>query len=298
MIKRETYRKLQTKAQDSKGASRYKIQLSNMLTRQWPIYIPSFNRANNLTTRELDRWGIQHATVWKANDPTEVKYEPKASHLRIEVDDNTLSSVKQRNAALDHAEENGNRYAWILDDNIRTFRLLSANRKIHVGGDAFALVEKMIDKLGNVAIGGMEYTHHLRPHVVKPVFAANRLIYSAMLVRTDYRFEGLYNEDVDICLRAMINGHGTFRTNCVNADKVPTGRAKGGNEKLYSGLGHIRKTVALRRKYPDLVNIVQKYGRYAHQCKWDKVPDPEITENGKVEDVFFNYMESAIVRNR
>ena len=296
-MNRDTYRKLQGKSETSKGASRFKIQLSNSLPIRYPIYIPTFDRPNNLTSRELSRLKVPHTVVKKTHDPTEFKHKSESVERFIDVDDRTFSSTEQRNAALDDAQKNGHEYAWLFDDNIRTFRLLSEGRKIHVGRDAISLVEQMMACCENVAIGGMEYTHHLRPNMKKPAFMMNRLIYSAMLVRVDYRFEGLWNEDVDICIRAMQNGHGTFKTNCVTCDKVPTGRAKGGNQKLYSGKGHIRKTVYLRRKYPDMVNIVNKYGRYAHQMKWDNVPNPEILVDGiEPQDIFFDYMASARVK--
>ena len=131
-----------------------------------------------------------------------------------------------------------------------------------------------------------------------PMYRVNRLIYSAMLVRVDYRFEGEYNEDADLCLRALIAGHATFKTNCITAEKVPTGRSKGGNEKLYSGLGHIRKTVYLRRKYPTQITIQQKYGRYAHQCLWRNVPDPSTGLTGEEpRKVFEEYRDNAIIRS-
>lgn len=291
-MNRKTYELMQHKSEGNSGSTRCRIAASSGNKPRYPIYIVTYDRRNNLTEAALDRGGMKWRTVRKGGDEPGRRHNVKGLIEELRIRDETLSGIKQRNHALEHAQKEGRRYAWILDDNIRRFRCFKDGMRPEIGSDGLWLIEQMAALVTDVGIAGPQYTNNVRGSSTMPYVRANRSIYSAMLIRTDLRFRGEYNEDVDICLQAMTKGLGTFRTNCVTIEKTATGRSKGGNEKLYSGWGAIRKTVAIRRQWPDAISIHHKYGRYSHQVNWDAVPDPQMIERASTSKIYNDYINT------
>ncbi len=83
----------------------------------------------------------------------------------------------------------------------------------------------------NVAIAGPNYYSFCKANDGVPPFIKNTRIYSCLLIRNDipYKWRGRYNEDTDICLRALKDGWATIQFNAFLQGKVTTQRMKGGN---------------------------------------------------------------------
>src|SRR4029077_1266432 len=99
------------------------------------------------------------------------------------------------------------------------------------------------------------------------------------------RWRGKYNEDTDLCIRAMKDGWCTMLFNAFLADKTTTMRMTGGNtDDLYQGNGYalgrttqltpamqqavLEKALTLQRMHPDIVEVKRKWGRWHHEVDY------------------------------
>jgi hypothetical protein len=117
------------------------------------------------------------------------------------------------------------------------------NLKVPVSdGTIFRLAESFVDRYSNVAISGLNYLHFIERKKGDryPPVRLNTRIYSCILIQNDipYRWRGKYNEDTDLCIRALKDGWVTMLFNAFLADKTTTMRMPGGNtDELYAGGG-------------------------------------------------------------
>jgi len=92
------------------------------------------------------------------------------------------------------------------------------------------------------------------------------------LIRNDlsYRWRGRYNEDTDICIRALKDGWCTILFNAFLGDKSTTMTQKGGNTDTIYNTGDQRREFAesLKRQHPDIVEVVWKFDRWHHKVDY------------------------------
>ena len=106
-------------------------------------------------------------------------------------------------------------------------------------GTIFAIAENFVDRYDNVAISGFNYIHFVERKKGNRYkqYKLNTRIYSCLLLKSDipYRWRGRYNEDTDLCIRALKDGWCTLLFNAFLADKTTTMRNTGGNtDELYA----------------------------------------------------------------
>jgi len=101
----------------------------------------------------------------------------------------------------------------------------------------------------------------------------NTRVYSNLLIRNDlpYRWRGRYNEDTDLCIRALKDGWCTILFNAFLADKVATMAMKGGNtDELYKEDGRLKMAQSLVDQHPDVARVSFKWGRPQHHVDYSK----------------------------
>jgi hypothetical protein len=185
--------------------------------------------------------------------------------------------VTTRNWIWDHAQASGVKRFWTFDDNIREFYRLTNNIKYRVTSGTFLYaIEDFIERYENVPIAGMSYEMFVERKVKHPPFILNTRVYSNMLIQTDakdrngkpFRNEGFYNDDTDLCLRVLKNGFCTIQFNAFLADKIATMQVAGGMTPHYQGDGRWKMAEELRKKHPDVVKVIRKWGRWQHQVDY------------------------------
>lgn len=173
-----------------------------------------------------------------------------------------------RNFCWEHSISNGYAMHWVMDDNISSFKRLNNNKKIKVAsGTIFKVMEDFVERYDNVAISGPNYDFFAKGKQKIPPFIINTRIYSVLLIRNDipYRWRGRYNEDTDLCVRALKDGWCTVQFNAFLQDKAATQTIKGGNtEEFYIGEGTLNKSKMLFDMHPDITQVVFKFGRDHH----------------------------------
>jgi hypothetical protein len=245
---------------------------------RYPIYIPSKGRwQTRHTARALEAKGIPYRIVV---EPSEYDaYAGVIARQRILCLDSDLSALGQgsipvRNWIWEHALGEGHARYWLIDDNVREFYRLNRNRRIPVAGGAiFRCAEDFTDRYENVAFSGFNNLAFApdRSQAIAP-YTLNTRIYSITLINAalPYRWRGRYNEDTDICLRALKDGWVTIQFNAFLADKATTMTMRGGNTDTIYNTGDQRRAFAesLAEQHPDVARVVWKFGRWHHQVDY------------------------------
>lgn len=256
---------------------------------KYPIYIVSKNRwENRLTSRALEKMNQPYYIVVEQSqydqyaaiiDPKKVLVLP---HKYLEdydaCDDLGFSKGKgpgaARNFCWDHSISNGFAWHWVMDDNINDFYRMNLNMKVRVcSGTIFRCAEDFVERYDNIGVSGLNYHGFCKQTDAVPPFIVNTRIYSCLLIRNDipYRWRGRYNEDTDLCLRALKDGWCTLQFNAFLGEKVATQRMEGGNTaEFYAKEGTMPKSKMLEDLHPDCSKVVWKFNRWHHHVDYKR----------------------------
>ena len=254
---------------------------------KYPIYIVSKGRwESRLTSKTLDSMGVPYKIIVEANQlemyAAEVG-EDKCLVLPSEYlknydtcddlgDSKPKGSGAARNFAWDHAIDLGADRHWVMDDNIQHF--YRYNQSIISYCDSskiFDAMEDFADRYKNVYLSGPNYEKFvIAGRDLVPAFKKNTRIYSCLLIQNDapYRWRGRYNEDVDLSLRVLKDGHCTVQYNAFLQGKVTTQRMTGGNTEELYGNGTKQKSQMIEDLHPDIAKVVWKFNRWHHDVNY------------------------------
>ena len=231
----------------------------------------------SLTSKALEKRNIPYRIVVEpeeyneyANviDPKKIIVTPEAFSAKGQ------GSIPVRNWVWEHSIQEGHEKHWLLDDNISNFLRLNRNRKLPVGdGTIFKVAEIFTDRYENVAFSGFNNIAFAPDRSATiPAFYLNTRVYSMTLIKNDlpYRWRGRYNEDTDICIRALKDGWCTILFNAFLGDKATTMTMRGGNTDTIYNTGDKRRAFAesLKEQHPDIVEVVWKFNRWHHQVDY------------------------------
>jgi hypothetical protein len=138
--------------------------------------------------------------------------------------------------------------------------------------------------------------------IESPPLVLNTRIYSMTLINTalPYRWRGRYNEDTDICLRALKDGWATIQFNAFLGDKATTMTMKGGNTDAVYNTGDHRREFAesLKSQHPDVVEVVWKYDRWHHQVDYSPFKRNELRMRADVKPTGGDYEYGMVLRRK
>ena len=193
---------------------------------------------------------------------------------------------------MDHNE----RKHWQIDDNISAFMRLNRNRKIKVSsGTIFRAAEDFTDRYENIAFSGFNYDFFAKARQKIPPFLFNRRIYSMTLVNNefDYWWRDTYNDDTDICLRALKDGNCTILFNAFLCGKAATMTVPGGLTPLYEeeSEGRLKFAQSLVDQHPDVARVTWKFGRWHHEVDYSdfKKNKPILRLDVEIQEGIDNY---------
>lgn len=258
---------------------------------KYPVFIPTKGRSKTpYTISAFQRMGVPFKAV--IEPPDYDNYAPVVGEDRLLVlphVDKGLTAT--RNWIWDYAaKELGTKYFWTFDDNIRDFFRLQRNIKYRLTSGTFLrTIEDFAERYKNLYITGMQYEMFAARKRAHPPLIFNSRVYSNMLIRADipYRNELYFNDDTDLCLRILKDGHCTVQFVAFLADKIATMQVKGGMTEYYEATDkRLQFAQELQRAHPDVVKIVWKFNRWHHQVdyrpfrgnKLIKRPDADIPQ--------------------
>lgn len=228
-------------------------------TPRYPIYIPSVGRAGNTPTTDcFDEYGLSYTLVVEPQERDAYAREYGADCLLVLPEPGPGHATYARNYILDHAEAEGVKRYWQIDDNIRNYK------RVHEGEltvcdphEALRCAEEFSDRFTNV---GMTSFHHQNwaTYEQKPYTLNNGCCWS-MLCLTDlpFRWRGPTAQDVDFSLQVLAEGLCTVRINAFAVDKVTTGTMSGGHtDGVYQEEGHeMKRTRVLQSRWPNVFDV-------------------------------------------
>lgn len=240
---------------------------------EFPVFVPTKGRHKTpYTLSALTRMGVPFKAVVEAQE-----YD---DYARVVGKDNIIVLPHQnkgltvtRNWIWDYAQhELGAKYFWTFDDNIRDIYRLHHNMKYRMDtGAGLKAIEDFAQRYENLYICGMQYEMFVPRKRKQPPFISNTRIYSNMLIKSDipYRNVTFYNDDTDLCLRVLKDGHCTVLFLAFLADKIATMQIKGGMTDYYEKTDkRLEFAKELQAAHPDVVKIVKKYGRWHHHVDY------------------------------
>lgn len=247
---------------------------------KYPIYIPSKGRwESRLTVKALERMAVDYRICVEPSEAHEYAAVIDSAKILVLPEDFSKrgqGSIPVRNWIWEHALAEGHARHWIIDDNIVKFYRMNRNRRIPAYTPAiFRCAEDFTDRYENVAFSGLNNIAFApdRSDRIAP-FILNTRIYSITLINSaiPYRWRGRYNEDTDICLRALKDGWCTIQFNAFLADKATTMKMKGGNTDTIYNTGDQRLEFAksLQEQHPDCVDVVWKFNRWHHSVDYSR----------------------------
>jgi hypothetical protein len=237
----------------------------------YSVFIVSKGRWNSrLTSKSLEKMNMPYHIVVEPQeyDNYAEVINPKKI-LVLPFTNLGQGSIPARNWIWEYSIQLGSKRHWILDDNINGFERLNRNKRARVtSGTIFKCAEDFVDRYENVAFSGFEYRQFTGgARRKKPPFRLNTRIYSCILVNNSlpYRWRGRYNEDTDICIRALKDGWCTVMFNAFLQNKIGTMEMKGGNtDELYKDDGRLKMAQSLQEQHPDIVKIERRFNRWQH----------------------------------
>jgi len=253
-----------------------------------PIYIISKGRwESRLTSKTLEEIGIPYyiAVEPQEFDAYAAVIDPKKI-LVLPFSNLGQGSIPARNFCWEHSIAAGAKRHWLLDDNIRHCYRNHNNQKLRVVSAApFRAVEEFSDRYENVGISGLNYHYFVPSNVKKDPYTLNTRIYSCILLDNSlkHRWRVLdvngvpapYNEDTDLSIRILKDGHCSVLVNAFSCGKVTTLSMKGGNTEEVYKLGNTTEfdnrykfAESLRQAHPDVVTVTQKWGRFHHHVDY------------------------------
>ena len=253
---------------------------------EYPIYIVSKGRwKNGLTCKALDNMKVSYKIVVEEQeygkyseyiDKNKILILPKKYLHNYDVfwkdKDVRKGPGAARNFCWDDSIKNGFKRHWVMDDNIDAFHRLNRNIKAEVdSGTIFKIMEDFVNRYKNVFIAGPNYYCFVKSTDRVPPFVKNTRIYSCLLIQNNipYRWRGRYNEDTDLSLRVLKDGHCTIQFNAFLQGKVTTQRMSGGNsEVFYNKDGTKLKSQMLVDMHPDVAKLVWKFNRWHHHVNY------------------------------
>ena len=254
--------------------SKRSTEATTVEANKYPVFVISKGRwESRHTAKSLEKLGIPfHIVVEPQEYDSYAAVMDEKTILTLPFSNLGQGSIPARNWVWQFAKDSGAARHWILDDNIDGFYCLNNNEKAKViDRNPFLDAESISDRYGNVAVSGLNYEFFAMRRAKVPPFYLNTRVYSCILINNaiGYRWRGRYNEDTDLCIRALKDGWCTILLNYMLAKKLPTMTVKGGNtEELYKDDGRLKMAESLREQHPDIVKVTEKWGRFQHHVDY------------------------------
>lgn len=242
---------------------------------RYPIYVISKGRwESRLTVKALESMRVPFRVVVEPQEFDQYAAVIDAKKILVLPFSNLgQGSIPARNWVWEHAASVGAERHWIVDDNISGFIRQHENRRLVVdNGATIRAMEDFTDRYENIALSGPNYRFFAPTRDPRiPPFYLNTRVYSCILIKTSlpYKWRGRYNEDTDLSLRVLKDGHCTVLFNAFKINKMATMTMKGGNtDELYKDDGRLKMAESLKEQHPDVVSITRKWDRWQHHVDY------------------------------
>jgi hypothetical protein len=231
---------------------------------KYPIYIPSRQRADTLTTAKLfQSENIPFKVVVEPQDAEDYRKHFSDDNLLV-MDKNDQGIAYVRNFIREHSIKSGAGFHWQFDDNIKNFAIRQNDKNTPESTiKVLHIAETVNDLYSN--IGGVGLYHQAFAFSQTRPILVNKQVYSAMLLNnsTECAFRDGTVEDTDYSLQMLTKKYCTLLFTMLIMNKATTDTMKGGNTEIsYSGDGRLQRSLKLQELWPNAFKIVEKNGKH------------------------------------
>ncbi len=268
---------------------------------RFPIYIPSYDRwqkGRHPTMEALDKMEVPYKIIVKSEEydkyiqvfgEKKVLKVPTAFLEEYDtLDDkgrkNGVGSGAQRNYAWFHSKQYGDKFHWVMDDNIQGFYRYHKNRQIRLNSGAFfRIMENFVIRYKNIGMAGPNYKLFMPRKQKNSPLTFNTRIYSCNLIRNKipFKWRGRFNEDTILSIDMLYAGWCTVLFNMLLQNKTPTQLTKGGNTSVLYGKGTFEKSKMLKDTHPNVTELKIKFHRWHHQVNYNIFKQIKLIEEEK-----------------
>lgn len=271
---------------------------------KFPVYIVSKWRAEYMiTSKVLTEMWVDHFIIVEKQDllPYQKaieKWNLKATLIELDItykekyetcDDLGLTKSTwpwpARNFTWDDSIKKGFDYHWVMDDNIKDFRVIHKTERIKTNNpDFWAYMEDYICSYENIVMWWPNYTFFAVPHKTLNPFVANTRIYSCNFIRNNikFRWRGRYNEDTILSLDILNSWLCTIQFNMFlqwkmgtqilkwwNTDEFYLAEWKRKDWERYADTWTLAKSEMLAKIFPKYCMVKYVYWRIHHYCNYN-----------------------------
>lgn len=258
-------------------------------TPRYPVFIPTRGRVDNqVTAKMFASCGVPFQLVVEANEE-EAHAKNWGKHRVLVLPKSKQGLVYSRNWIKDFSTAEGHARHWQFDDDVRRMVRLHKGRRITCPANvSLAAAEDFVDRYENVAIASFNSwffvpaTGGTSKGCRWPPFYLNLRCYTDFLISNSLpnRWRGHYNEDTDMSLQVLADGHCTILFNAFLIDTPATMTVGGGQmaspSGSYQGDGRLRMARELERRWPGVVTTERRFHRPQHMIRdnWRKFNTP------------------------
>lgn len=162
-----------------------------------------------------------------------------------------------RNYILDYWKKQGEKFIWMLDDNIQFYSRLLYGVKIKIESkEIFTSVEHYVKHFDNVGVCSHNISCNITAGGIRNCLLVNEKCFTSLLINleTDIRFRFKYNEDHIFTIDNINKGYNSLCFNHIIYNKKTSGTEKGGNSKIYDSGSDCS---GYNRKCNDTMNLLK-----------------------------------------
>ena len=236
------------------------MNLSDYIDIDYPIYIPSKNRARKITSKALEDSGVSnYYVIVEPQDYDDYASVYDSSNLLV-LDQNDMGIQYVRNFCKSHSRSLGFDYHWQIDDNIRDFRVRKNNKNVRDNPrNLMSAAAEYVKEYDNIGILG--FCHVGFAFAKTTPVDVNKQVYSCVLVnnRLDIEWRPDVVEDTDYSLQVLEQSYCTLLLNTFLSGKETTSTNSGGNDN--SDEWRMIRSKGLQKYWPGAFKITEQYGR-------------------------------------
>ena len=239
---------------------------------QIPIMIPSKARIGKTKTNKLlDEAGIPYCFVVEKQDVKD--YEKLGKPLMVLEESNQGISYA-RDFILRQMRKMKYDYFWMLDDDISEFGMVVNERNRKKDAKILIDLSKELLYLGPASLYCLAMSHlgWCSAPLEKNKVAMHCVFYDMKKCENiNYDLRLKIREDVDLSFQAIFKGHGVIKYNKYYYNVAKMGSMPGGMTQWYNQETEMHETWKICRKWPGLIEPLQKNNRIDVKINWSKI---------------------------
>lgn len=253
----------------------------------YPIYIPSKNRADNVTTAKLLKdSGVPFKILVEPQDVNKYLENYDVSELLV-MDKNDGGIDYARNFAKEHSTQAGHQYHWQFDDDIRKFLFRKDGKNQRANpAEVINSIETVVNLYSNIGTAAAKYDTFA--FAANSPITLNKMVASAMLFKNDpdVTFRPNIIDDIDITMQYLTKGYCSlvFSTSLVSLPTTPNDTGGMGKEARVGDKMRKRCENLVAQWGNDAFKVITKNGapRIAPSRVWNTFPQqPQLKDSQK-----------------